>query len=979
MLDPRRWLVIGCLAAGSLALAWGTWRFVAMWRFEAGLDWARQEAASGRYEAPRRWLAGLSPQWSADPEAAYWLGVCSRAEGYHEQAVAAWARVAPGAPKGTVAALERARTLMSDLGRFAEAEVILERLVGRPGAAIAEARQALAQLYFWQGRREAMRRLIEAGWAPAQPRAATLRDLWMIDSTPPRVEMVRTLVNWASRQAPDDDRVWLARANLAIQEGRFDAAARDLDACLTRRPDDAAVWRARLEWARASGSVGETRLALHRMPANELTEVEALALRAWLAAREGDPRGEGLAWEEVIERSPYDSHALDRLAALAWEEGQRDRAAELRRRKADTDRARERYRWRLKDQVPTGSYDELAGLAESLGRWFEADGWWSLAMRQAPGDPVIAEARGRLRPRPKEPRRVAGETLAKRFFGPGGADAVAATVATSPPVVRPDFFDDAEAAGLQFVFDSGQSPLRQLPETMSGGVGLLDYDGDGWLDVYVVQGGTFPPVADRPGAGDRLYRNKGDGTFEDATARSGLAALRRGYGHGVAVGDIDNDGHPDVFVTRWRSYALYRNKGDGTFADVTSSAGLGGERDWPTSAAFADLDGDGDLDLYVCHYLDWDAEHPKVCGRAPALGGQGDASQRPSYCMPHLFASLPDHLFRNDGGRFVDVTADAGVVDHEGRGLGVVAADLDDDGKVDLFVANDATANALYHNLGGLKFEEVGIASGAGCNAEGAFQAGMGVAAGDLDGDGRLDLAVTNFYGESTTFFRNLGRGMFDDQTDSVGLAAPSRFLLGFGAALLDVNDDGRLDLATANGHVLDERPDFPYAMPAQLLIGVEGGRLKDVSAGAGSPWTVPRVGRGLAAGDLDNDGRVDLLILSQNGPLAFIHNRTAGGHSVMLRLEGTASNRDAVGARVTLNSGGRRQVAQRVGGGSYQSAGDPRLHFGLGALKRVDSIEVRWPSGRVDTYRDLEADRGYFLREGEAAPRVLAPFGRSK
>ena len=397
-------------------------------------------------------------------------------------------------------------------------------------------------------------------------------------------------------------------------------------------------------------------------------------------------------------------------------------------------------------------------------------------------------------------------------------------------------------------------------------------------------------------------------------------------------------------------------------------AGLGGDRDWPTSAAFADLDCDGDLDLYVCHYLLWNAEHPKICRHSKT----GAAT----YCDPNSLPHLPDHVFRNDSGRFVDVTDSAGFVDPHGRGLGVVASDLDLDGRVDLYVANDTTANYLFRNKGGLKFEEIGLTSGVAANASGGYQAGMGVSAGDFDGDGRFDLVVTNFYGESTTFYRNLGGCLFVDNSATIGLAAPTRFMLGFGIAFLDANNDRNLDLLITNGHVNDLRPDVPYAMPTQLFLGDERGRLTDVARQAGYPFEVLRVGRGLAIGDLDNDGRIDALILGHNQPLAFFHNKTRReGHFVTLRLEGTTSNRDAVGARVRLIAGGRCQVAQRVGGGSYQSASDGRLHFGLGSAQSIDSLELTWPSGRVDHFDGLAANKGYLLREGAAQARPLAGF----
>ena len=498
-----------------------------------------------------------------------------------------------------------------------------------------------------------------------------------------------------------------------------------------------------------------------------------------------------------------------------------------------------------------------------------------------------------------------------------------------------------------------------------GGVGVLDYDGDGWLDVYLVQGGPFPPPAGARAQGDRLFRNRGDGTFEDVTRSSGISAMPGGYGHGVSVGDFDNDGHPDLFLTRWQSYALYRNRGDGTFEDVTERAGLAGNRDWPTSSAFADLDNDGDLDLYVCHYGVWDTAHPLLC-KDPT--GRMNIS-----CDPRSIAALPDHLFRNDNGRFVDATAEAGIVDRDGRGFGVVAADFDGDGLPELFVANDSTANYYFHNLGALRFEEVGHAAGVAANAGGGYQAGMGVACGDWDGDGKLDLAVTNFYGESTTLFHNLGQGLFVDHTAAAGLAAPSRYLLGFGAAFFDADNDGSLDLMTANGHVSDLRPQVPYAMTAQIYRGTTDGRLTDVTGLAGPAFERLHVGRGLAVGDLDNDGRVDALMLSQNEPPTYFHNRaTAAGHYLTLELQGTRSNRDGVGAVVTVTAGGRKLLAQRFGGGSFQSAGDYRLHFGLGAAERVESLEVRWPSGCVDFHPGIAINRRHVLKEGTSSTKAL-------
>ena len=553
-----------------------------------------------------------------------------------------------------------------------------------------------------------------------------------------------------------------------------------------------------------------------------------------------------------FERAPGDTKALTRLTELASRAGRVDQVAQLRRKKTELDQATETYRKTLNAGTPTSHFDELGRLAETLGRWFEARGWWTLAMRDGKHSGEAREAVARLDrieqslaatevsaiatiqsvPADGRTSKIAFSTKARTLL-----DALADVIPqdahdrdqTGSPrsLTVPVFVDFARASGLNFRYDNDPTPICRMPETMGGGVGLLDYDGDGWLDVYAVQGGTLSnestpaPSAQR----DRLFRNRGDRTFEDVTAAAGLAAMSGGYGHGVTVGDYDNDGRPDLFITRWRSYALYHNRGDGTFEDVTVAAGLAGSRDWPTSAAFADLDGDGDLDLYVCHYSAWDPQTSPPC---PHPGKPG----KYSYCGPRVFDAMPDHLFRNDGGRFVDVSETSGVrqADREGRGLGVVAADLDDDGRVDLFVANDLTANFLFSNQGGLRFSEAGAASGVATNAEGGYLAGMGIACGDLDGDGRLDLAVTNFYGESTTFYKNLGAGQFIDRTAAIGLECASRYLLGFGAAFFDANNDGRLDLATANGHVNDLGPHIPLAMPAQLLLGDHGGRLIDVS-----------------------------------------------------------------------------------------------------------------------------------------------------
>jgi hypothetical protein len=659
---------------------------------------------------------------------------------------------------------------------------------------------------------------------------------------------------------------------------------------------------------------------------------------------------------------------IERLADFAAQDGDSKLLTKLRSRKAEIENARDHYKQLMNgiDLVPLAA--EFARAGEAIGRRFDAQVWWRIAAEHDRSiENEAAAARARLTKAEAKP--VVGHGTLTDFLKPYSTIAVA-TPELPASLELPTFIDESDRRGLAFTFHNGVTLEHQIPETMSGGVALLDVDGDGWLDIYALQGGTFPPPPGRSLLGDRLFRNRGDGHFVDATASSGLAACAGGYSHGAAVGDYDNDGRPDLFVTRWRSYSLYHNAGGGRFEDATITAGLSGDRDWPTSAAWADLDNDGDLDLYVCHYLRWDSANPTLCGYP------GNPAAGHTYCDPRGFPALADHVFRNDGGHFVDVTAQTSLIDQEGRGLGVVAADLDEDGKIDLFVANDTTANYFLHNQGGFRFTEEGLESGLAASAGGGYLAGMGVACGDFDGDGRLDVGVTNFFNQSTTLYHNHGGGVFSDRSADSGIATPTRLVLGFGLAALDANNDGWLDLAQANGHVGDYRPSIPYAMRAQLFINTGAGKFIDVSDRAGPPWQVVRIGRGLAVGDIDNDGRTDVLVVAENVSMGLLYNTSKlQNHYLTISLEGTRSNRDAVGARVLVTAGGRTQAAARFGGGGYLSASDARLHFGLGRARTADRVEINWPSGGRDIYEKVAADTGYRLREGDPTPRPLAGF----
>jgi tetratricopeptide (TPR) repeat protein len=801
-----RWLTLAIVVLGT---GWGVFQAFGFWRDSAALSAARQDIAARRFDLAQKRLSVLASRRPSWDEAAYALGVCEASLGRVDEALRSFGRVSAESRLAPVATLDRAR-LALEHGRLSLAEDELGRIVDRKDEIGDQAERLMEQVLLFSGRSGEIGPLFERRWRSGHDPVGTLRAHWLLDAEPLPVSAISERLNQFEQEAPDDDRIWLGRANLALHAGQLDEADRWLDRCEARRPNDLAVARSRLSWAIASRSLDQAHEAAARIRVDQLEPSESARLLAQLANFRGDRVGERQALERLVELEPGDAAAWSRLADLAAKDGETQRRAQYRERKAEIDRWNDDYR-RLMGAAAQGDRSrtvELAQIAESLGRRFEARGWWTLSARSSTDNQIAQAGLRRLResqsknqsskptgPRsgqlhggngPAEPPAAASRTLADLVWlsRPGNTKTSDSTLTSAQSsqasagnlILRmPRFRDDAEKAGLRFRYEHDPSPLHRLPETMGGGLGLLDYDGDGFLDVYCVQGGRFPEgKINENGGGDRLFHNRGDGTFDDVTERAGLQSASQHYGHGVSVGDIDNDGHPDLFVTRWRSYSLYRNKGDGTFEDATEQMGLGGDRGWPTSSAFADLDNDGDLDLYVCQYLRWDPSSSQPCPD-PDRAGQY------LYCVPRGFEAEPDRLFRNDGGLFVDVTDEAGIVDLEGRGLGVVAADIDDDGLVDLFVANDMTGDLLFHNLGGLRFEEIGQASGVASNSDGGFQAGMGVASGDLDSDGRPELVVTNFHGESTSLFHNLGGALFVDGAASAGLSAPTRFVLGFG------------------------------------------------------------------------------------------------------------------------------------------------------------------------------------------------------
>ena len=529
----------------------------------------------------------------------------------------------------------------------------------------------------------------------------------------------------------------------------------------------------------------------------------------------------------------------------------------------------------------------------------------------------------------------------------------------------PIIFEDRTAgSGLEtFRHRSGSAEKSLILETPSGGVALVDINNDGWLDVYLVNGSTRAALQGlEPAPQAALYRNDRNLKFTDITDRAGVANGR--WGFGVAGGDIDNDGWTDLYVTNYGTNRLYRNNRNGTFTDVAERMGVGAGG-WSTGASFGDYDGDGRLDLFVAGYVDIDPERPPSPPSPCLYRGE------PVMCGPRGLTGAPDRLFRNEGSRFVDVTARAGVRDAAGYyGFAATWVDVDDDADLDLLVVNDSTPNYLYRNTGKGTFEEVGFSTGFALNEEGREQAGMGLALGDYDNDGRVDTYVTNFSDDSNTLRRNLGDAMFEDVTGRLGLRTPTLPFLGWGTGFLDHDNDGWLDLFVANGHVYPQVDRFDWGMTwAQrpLLFRNRDGRFEEVPAATGTGLAVVQPARGAAFGDLDHDGRIDIVINNHDNRPTLLRNVASAGHWISVKLTGDERGpRDAIGAVVTLEAGTLRLRRDVISGDSYGSQSDFRAHFGLGETSRIDRIVVRWPDGTREAFTVKGVDRIVALTKGQ-------------
>jgi enediyne biosynthesis protein E4 len=544
-------------------------------------------------------------------------------------------------------------------------------------------------------------------------------------------------------------------------------------------------------------------------------------------------------------------------------------------------------------------------------------------------------------------------------FERGFAQVRAANSPVSPDApVAGKFVDVTEKLGIHFKQEASKTSKKYLLETMGSGVAVFDYDNDGRLDIFFANGARIDdpmpkgaiPRKDGPKYWNRLYHQKPDGTFEDVTEKAGLAG--NGYSTGVAVGDYDNDGYDDLFVAGYDHSTLYHNNGDGTFTDVTESAGVAGSG-WATSAAWVDYDNDGRLDLVVAHYMVWNFDD--------IYCGNHEEGFR-SYCHPDIFKPASILLYHNEGnGKFKEVSHQAGI-DKPGKGLGLAIADYDHDGRMDIFLANDSIPEFLFHNKGDGTFEEIALPSGVALDGSGATFAGMGVDFEDYNNDGWPDVVITDLANQKYALYTNAGDGSFDYTTLTSGLGAISLLHSGWGVRFLDYDNDGWKDLLIVQAHVMDtiqvNEPHLRYLESPLLLWNDHGKRFADVSSESGDALQQKWASRGMAVGDLDNDGRVDVVVTSNDGPAWVLHNETPGkNHWIILKLVGVKSNRDGIGAQVKITTSAGHQYATVTTSSSYQSSSDRRLHFGLGAENSVSRVEIRWPSGITQVLSDLKPD----------------------